>query len=104
MSHGFMQGLVIFFLFMITLAINVEDNVLARMGFDDDYLLLTLISMVAAALLVYRKLTLVVLVLFLSLAANAPVDFLLNFGLDRDLITGTLVAIIVVPMAGKVFA
>jgi len=104
MSHGFMQGLVIFFLFMITLAVNVEDNVLARMGFNNDYLMLTLISMVAAALLVYRKIALVVAVLFLSLAANAPVEFLLNFGIDRDLITGTLVAIVVVPLAGRVFA
>ena len=103
MSNGFMQGLVIFFLFMITLAVNVDDNVLARMGFNNDYLMLTLISMVAAALLVYRKLALVVVVLFLSLAANAPVDFLLNFGIDRDLITGTLVAIVLVPVAQKVF-
>jgi hypothetical protein len=99
-----MQGLVIFFLFMITLAINVDDNVLARMGFDQDYLMLTLISMVVSALIVYRHLALIVLVLFLSLTANAPADFLLNFGIDRDLITGTLIAIVVVPVAHKILA
>ena len=104
MSKGFMQGLVIFFLFMITLAINVDDNVLARTGFNNDYLMATLVSMVVAALLVYRHLALIVLVLFLSLTANAPADFLLNFGIDRDLITGTLFAIIVVPVAAKILA
>jgi len=103
MTQRFMQSLVIFFLFMITLAINVDDNVLARLGFNHDYLMLTLVSMVASALLVYQKMALIVVVLFLSLAANAPLDFLLNFGIDRDLIMGTLVAIVLVPVAQKVF-
>jgi hypothetical protein len=101
MSQGFLQGLVIFFLFMITLAINVDDNVLARMGFSNDYLMVTLVSMVVAALLAYRHLALIVLVLFLSLTANAPADFLLNFGMNRDLILGTLVAIVIAPIAHR---
>jgi len=104
MSSGFMRGLVIFFLFMITIAINVEDNVMARLGFNHDYLLMTLISMVVASLLVYRRIALIALVLFLSVAANSPADFLLNFGLDRDVITGTLFAIIVAPLAEKIFS
>ena len=86
----------------MTIAINVEDNVMARLGFSNDYLLMTLVSMVVAGLLVYRNLALVVLVLFLSLAANAPEDFLMTLSIDRDLITGTLVAIIVVPVASRV--
>lgn len=101
MSSGFARGLVIFLMFMMTIAVNIEDNVIARLGFDNNYLLLTLISVVFAALLVHRKLMLVVLVLFLSLAANAPADFLLNFGIDRDYITGALVAIIIVPLIAR---
>jgi hypothetical protein len=51
---------------------------------------------------VYRGMMLIVLVLFMSIGANMPGDFLVNFGIDRDYLTGGLVAIVVVPTIARI--
>jgi len=93
-----------FLMFFLTIAVNLEDNVLARLGFQRNYLLMTLIAVVVTGLLAHRRLFLIVLVLFLSIGANMPADFMLNFGIDRDFFVGILAAIVLLPVLARIAA
>jgi hypothetical protein len=91
-----------FLMFFLTVAINLDDNVLARLGFERDYLVMTLVTLVVTGLIAHRRLLLIVLVLFLSIGANMPAAFMLNFGIDRDFLVGVLCAIVLLPVLVRV--
>lgn len=97
------KSALIFFVFLLTIAINLEDNVLARLGFDANYLMMALVAVVFTGLLAHRSVLLIILVLFLSIGANMPVGFMLNFGIDRDYLTGVLVAVVIAPLLARLF-
>ncbi len=96
-----MKACFVFVMTLMTVAVNVDDNVVARLGFEQNYLIMALFAVVIAGLTVHRNLLLIVLVLALSTAANMPEHFMLNFGLDRDYFTGVLVAVVLVPVIGR---
>jgi len=102
-ATNLMKGGLIFLVLMIAIAINLEDNMIARLGFQPTFLIITLVAVVITGLVMHRNLALVVLVLFLSVGANMPAGFMLNLGIDRDILTGILGAIIVVPFIAKIF-
>ncbi len=95
---SFIKISLIFFVFLLTIAVNLEDNVLARLGFDANYLMMALVTVVFTGLLAHRSVLLIVLVLFLSVGANMPEGFMLSFGIDRDYLTGVLVAVVMLPL------
>lgn len=99
---GIVKIILIFVVMVMTVAINLEDNFIARLGFDSNYLVITLVAVVFTGLLAYRDLMLIVLVLFLSIGANMPEEFMQNLHIDRDYLTGVLIAIVIVPIIGKV--
>jgi len=101
-ATNLMKGVFIFLVLMITAAINLEGNIIARLGFEPTYLIMALVAVVMTGLVMHRNLALVVLVLFLSIGANMPDGFMLNFGIDRDILTGILGAIILVPFIAKI--
>ena len=96
------KGLLIVLILAMTIAVNVEDNVMARLRIDQNFLKIALIAMVVAGLIMHRNLFLIVLVLFLSFGANMPADFMLNFGIDRDVFVGALVAIVLLPVVTRI--
>jgi|TARA_Y100000310_G_scaffold344735_1_gene459151 hypothetical protein len=98
-----LKSALVFFVFLLSIAVNLEDNVIARLGFDANYLMMALVAVVFTGLLAHQSVLLIVLVLFLSIGANMPADFMLNFGIDRDYFTGVLVAIVIVPLIARVF-
>ena len=100
---GILKTILLFIVMLMTVAINMQDNFIARLGFDTNYLLVTLVAVVFTGLLAYRNLLLIVLVLFLCVGANMPADFMQNLGIDRDYLTGILVAVVLVPVIGKIF-
>jgi len=100
---SFVKIALIFFVFLLTIAVNLEDNVLARLGFDFDFLMAALVAVVFTGLLAHRSVMLIVLVLVLSIGANMPGDFLLSFGIDRDYLTGVLVAVVIIPLVARIF-
>lgn len=95
---------ILFFLIIfLSLAINLPDSMITRLGLDANYLLAALVSMVIAGLLVHRRMLLVILVLLCTLGANLPEGVIDHLGLDRDILFATLVALVVVPfIAGKI--
>ena len=92
------KSLLIFLILAMTVAVNVEDNVMARLRIDQDILKIALFAVVVTGLIAHQNLFLIVLVLFLSFGANMPADFMLNFGIDRDYFLGALVAIVLFPV------
>ena len=99
---GILKVVLLFIVLMMTAAINMEDNFIARLGVDSNYLMMALVAVVFTGLLAYRNLLLIVIVLFLCVGANMPQDVMQNFGIDRDYLTGILVAIVLVPVLGKI--
>lgn len=98
-----MKLILIFLVFLLSIGVNMEDNVMARLGLEANYLMTGLIAVVFAGLLMHEKVILVVLVVALSVAANMPEDFVMNFGVDRDLLLGVLVAMVIVPSIARFF-
>lgn len=95
--------LLFFLIIFMTLAVNMPDSMITRLGFDQNYLLAALVAMALAGLLVHRRLFLVLLVLLCTLGANLPQDVTDYLGLDRDILFATLLALVVVPfIAGKI--
>ena len=93
--------ILVFVVMLMTIAVNMPDNMLARVGIDNNYLIAALAAFVITGLIYYRGLMLIILVMLLSLAANMPESFTLNFGLDRDYFVATLVALVVIPIVAR---
>ncbi len=95
---------ILFFLIIfLSIAINMPDGMIARMGFDANYLFAALAAVAITGLIVHRRLFLVVLVMISTVGANLPVGITDQLGLDRDILVATLVALVVIPfVAGKI--
>ena len=88
-------------LFM-TIAVNLPDNMISRLGFEPDYMLAALAAIVITGLTAYRKLAAITLVVLISLGANMPEGFL-PVDIDRDILTACLVVIVFTPTLSKHF-
>ena len=95
---------ILFFLIIfLSIAINLPDSMIARLGLDANYLLAALASIVITGLILYRRMLLVLLVLSCTIGANLPERVIDSIGLDRDILFATLIALILAPfIAGKV--
>lgn len=92
-----LKAVAVFIVLTMTLSINLEDNIIARLGIEASYLTAAVCALGIALLLAGKPILLVSFVILLSLNANMPADFSLNLGLDRDVYTGTMLAILVIP-------
>ncbi len=89
-------ALLVLTLFM-TMAINLSDNIITRLGFDPDYMLAALAANIITGMVLYHKMAILILVCLMSLGANMPEDFILSFGIDRDILTASLIVIVLIP-------
>ncbi len=81
----------------MSIAINLPDSYIARVGIEPDYIMAALAAIVIAGLIVHRKLLLIVLVVALSIGTNMPESFMVSIGVGRDYLFATLIAIVVIP-------
>lgn len=87
----------------MSIAVNLPDSMIARLGFDANYLLAALVAMTIAALSIHRRMLLVLLLVACSIGANLPQETATYLGLDRDVLFATLIALVVVPfLTGKI--
>lgn len=91
----------VFLIFAVTLALNVGDNVLARLGLDG-FGLIFLGALVMTFFLAGRNAFIIAAAVLLSLNANMPSDFALNLGFDRDYYAGVMMALALQPVLGRV--
>lgn len=96
-----MKSILIFIILFLTIAINLPHGMIARMGFDANYLIAVLVAVVLTGLLQHRQLFLIVLVVLCALAANIPGEMVQAWGLDPDYFLGILVALVILPVGAK---
>ncbi len=93
-----MKVISIFIVLFLTIAINLPHGMFARMGFEGDYLMATLVAMVLALLVRNRQLYLIVLVVLCTLAANLPETVFAEWYVDPDYFLGILLALVILPI------
>lgn len=96
-----LQAALVFLISFLSIAINLPDSVIARVGFDPDYLMAALVAIAITGLTMHRRMFLVVLVVFCSVAANLPADLISSWGLDKDYIIATLIVLVLLPVGVK---
>ena len=102
-QYMYAKYILFFLIIFLSIATNLPDSMIARLGLDANYLLAALVAIAITGLIAHRHLLLVVLVLGCVVGANLPEDVIEYIGLDRDILFATLIALVVVPfIAGKV--
>lgn len=86
-----------------SLAVNLDDNLITRLGLDMNYGLVLLVALIIAILVAGQSLTTIFLVGILSFIVNLPAGFILNFGIDREIYFGLLTSIISAPFVAWFF-
>jgi hypothetical protein len=93
--------IMVFITILLSIGINFGQQALLSLNYDHNYLVMTLVAIVAAGLLVHRHLFIVVLVCGLSFAINLPAEMLQQYYVNRDILLGTLFLVILVPAFKK---
>lgn len=88
---------VVFITLLLAIGINLQDNMIARTGFDSGVLTAALVAIALTALLAYRSVTLIVVIMLLVIGANLPADVAAGIHLDRDVLLATLIALLLMP-------
>ena len=93
---------ILFLLFSVTLSMNLDDNLIARLGFSVNLGLILVLATTCTLFVARRRELIVALIVFLSLNANMPADFSLHLGYDRDLYGGLMLALLLQPLLMRV--
>lgn len=97
-AFALLRYTLLFFIFAVTLALNLDDNLIARLGFSGNYGFILALSLICTVLVAGRHAVIVAAVVLLCLNANMPIDFSLNFGYDRDYYAGLMAALVLQPI------
>lgn len=87
-------GLIIF----ITIGITLSQALLERLGIETNYLYIALGAMMVSGLLVSRGLLLIIIAILMSVAVNLPIEFLLEYSIDRDVLMVFLLLMVIFPV------
>jgi len=94
----------VFFAMFLSIATNLSDGMLARMGFDPDILMATTIAFVVTGLIHHRRLALICLVLGLTIGANVPPPVADSLGYDPNYMVAALLAVVFSPYLYNYFS
>jgi branched-subunit amino acid transport protein len=81
-TSTFGKGFLLFMMMATSLAVNLDDNLITRLGLDMNYGLVLLVALIIAILVAGQSLTTIFLVGILSFIVNLPAGFILNFGIS----------------------
>jgi uncharacterized membrane protein len=91
------QYVLAFLVLLLTTGVTVGREVLSTIRFDTGLLQIALIAIVVSLLTAHRSALFIVLILGISFAVNLPETVLQQHGVNRSILLGTLVAIILEP-------
>lgn len=92
-----MKFALVFLVLFISIAVNMPDGIIARLGIDPNYLIVTLGALAIAGLVAHRHLALIVLVTIMCIGANLPADYATQVGINRDVLTTGLITFAIAP-------
>ncbi len=95
------RSCVVFLVLATTLATNVDDNLISRLGIEPSAGYIIGFALLFSVLLSERNAFIVAAVVLFSLNANMPLDFSLNFGIDRDYYAGLMFALLLQPAMAR---
>ena len=101
MAGSFTRNVAVFLVVLLSVGINLGEQVLTMFRLDHDFLMLALGAIVIAGLMVHQHLLVVVLVVALSLAINLPPEVLASHHLDRDMLMVTLMVAVLAPIGAR---
>lgn len=95
------RSITVFLILAVTLGVDGTDNIIARLGMGHNYLIVFGAAAVLTLILSGRNVYVIAVVAVLSLIANMPADFTLNFGFDRDYYAGVMMALVFQPVVAR---
>ena len=98
------RTMAVFMIMVVTFSVDGSDNLLARLDLSGNYPLIMAAAVAFTMILARRHLYIVAAVAILSLIANMPADFSLNFGFDRDYYAGIMVALAIQPAVTRIMS
>jgi hypothetical protein len=96
-TSTFGKGLLLFLMMVTSLAVNLDDNLITRLGLEMNYGLVILAALGIAIMIAGQSLTTIFMIGMLSFIVNLPAGFILNFGVDREVYCGLMTSIISAP-------
>ena len=96
-SPNYLKAAFVFIALAMTFCINLPDNIMARSGIEASYALSVVCALLITLIVSHHSFLLASCIILVSLVANMPVDFSLNFGLDRDIFTNLMMFLLAVP-------
>ena len=91
------QYILSFLILLLTTGVTIGNELLLFLQIDRNYLIITLIAVVVSLLAAHRHILFVVLIVGISLSVNLPVDVLVAFGINKNILLLTLMVIILEP-------
>ena len=88
----------IFLTLTLTIGVNLPEGFLARLGFDANILMASLLAFAITGLVYHRHIALVVLVVLMVVGANLPAEKIAAVGYESDYLLAALVAIVLMPL------
>ena len=79
---------------LMSIGANLPESFLAKIGLNQTYLLIGLVTFVAASLVRYLKFTLVLVIAILALGANMPNELAREVGVDPQIMLFALLAMV----------
>lgn len=96
-----LRGGAIFLALLITLATNINDNFISRLGVDPNFGFIIFAALLITLFIIGRHGMIIAAVIFFCLNANMPTEFTLNLGFDRDYYTGLMMALLLQPLTSR---
>lgn len=97
------QPLVYCAVVFITLGIAIANEILARFGLENNYIIVFSIAFLVAGLLLSKNIILLVIVLAGVFAINLPDATLVQYHLDRDVLLALVCGTLLVPSIYQLF-
>ena len=99
-----MKLVLLFLVVFLTIGVTLSASFLESLGFDTNYMLIVLGAIVITGMVAFRGLALIVLTFLLSIVINLPEDFLVNYGVDRDILFMAVILLIIFPLIYREYA
>lgn len=102
-TSTFSKGFLLFLMMVTSLVVNLDDNLITRLGLEMNFGLIMLAALIIAILTATQSLSVIFVVGMLSFIVNLPAGFILNFGIDREIYFGLMTSIISAPFVAWFF-
>jgi len=96
-----MKLLGLFLILFISIAANLPDSMIARVGVEANYLLAALVAVVITWMAARQNVAVLILIGVLAVGANLPEQTASQLGIERDYLLAILLGIVLLPLVKR---